>query len=85
MRKQYLNLSRILDYIFIKTILLLAIFVLFTDYSYSSGSDKNSENTKIEKTHFTVTVLDKKNSQPLQLVNVKRTLYNHCICDKSNR
>ena len=70
MRKQYFFINRKHDFIFIKSIFLLAVLFAFTGYSYSNGLDKNLRSSKVEKTHFTVTVLDKKTSQPLQLVNV---------------
>ena len=49
---------------------LCTVILLLTGSAFGIGSGNNPKNTKGETTHFTVTVLDKKDSQPLQLVNV---------------
>ena len=70
MRKLFLIVNRISDYIFIKTIFLITFFILFANYAYSSDTNNNSDKSAVETIHFTVTVLDKNTSQPLDLVSV---------------
>ncbi|MGA8265439.1 MAG: hypothetical protein WB779_13430, partial [Ignavibacteriaceae bacterium] len=53
-----------------KNIFQIIIILLFACFTSLYPEGKNSDKHKVETTHFTVTVLDKKTSQPLQLVNV---------------
>ncbi len=46
------------------------IIILLSVYTQAKNFKNNTDKPKGETTHFTVTVTDKKNSQPLQLVNV---------------
>ncbi len=70
MEKQYHIINKGIDHSFTKIIFLLTFFILFSNYSYSCWLNDKTEKSAVEKTHFTVTVIDKANSQPLQLVNV---------------
>ncbi len=61
------KINQILYRRYIFQIIIILLFACFTSL-YAEGKD--SDKHKVETTHFTVTVLDKKTSQPLQLVNV---------------
>ncbi len=65
----FYNIKINLSYLKMNASILLALFSLVF-YSNAFGYDKKPDKRNAETIHFTVTVLDKNTSQPLDLVNV---------------